>query len=382
MDWASELASHTVAAQLKGLAGSEGGAAEPMPGGGGEKKPKPKPEALKPKPRKPDAGGTPATRDGAAEDADEDEQEEGRGTGAILPEDDADAEADADAEGDEPGADDGEDGESDDDGVDDKGADQDTQKKLKALEKDNFSTRQKLRESKAELRAREERIAALEKQVSEKGGGAGGVGANGLPAGFEHVKGAADLDAMEAQFQRAMDWAEDNAEGWTGKGEDGAEVEYTPQQIRQYRRQMQAGLKRVGEARGMLQKRGEREKAATDLAKVKYPFVMDASSPHAALVKRIGEEHPEVRQSPESALLLGRLAVARLIEDGTYEITRKAAKPKGKTAEGKRDARPTSTSHTPPSPPPARRRTGDADAAAGGDDWALNLARASMPGAA
>lgn len=371
MDWASELASHTVAAQLKGLAGSEGGAAEPMPGGGGEKKPKPKGS---------EPGGA-SRRLALQADADADEVEEGQGSGAILPDAEADAEADADAEGDEPGADDGEDGESDDDGEDDKGADQDTQKKLKALEKDNFSTRQKLRESKAELRAREERIAALEKQVAEKGGGTGGVSANGLPVGFEHVKGAADLDAMEAQFQRAMDWAEDNAEGWTGKGEDGAEVEYTPQQIRQYRRMQQQNLKRVGEARGMLQKRGEREKAATDLAKVKYPFVMDASSPHAALVKRIGEEHPEVRQSPESALLLGRLAVARLIEDGTYEITRKAAKPKG-TREGKRDARPTSTSHTPPSPPPARRRTGDADAAAGGDDWALNLARASMPGAA
>lgn len=377
-DWATMLAGHTVAAQLGAVGKGEGQAAEPARG------PKGKPDGAalekpKDKPRSRKAGGTEAEAD-EADDAEGDEQERGRVTGAILPEDDADSEDEAEADG-ATGADDGEGGDdNDDDEEEGAAADDKTQKKLKALEKDNFSTRQKLRESKAALKEREERIAVLEKQVAEKGGGAGGASLNGLPAGFEHVKGAADLDTMEAQMQQGLDWAEDHAEGYTGKGEGGAEVEYTPQQMRQYRRQMQQGLKQVEKAREMLRKRGEREKAATDQAKVKYPFVTDAGSPHAALVRQLEEEHPEVGQSPERALLLGRLTVARLIEDGTYEITRKASKPKGKN-EGRPEGRPTSSlKTTPPSPPPARRKAGEAAVTAEEADWALSLARQTMPG--
>lgn len=379
-DWASQLAGHTVDVQLEAQARSEGRAAEPArgakgrPEGQAQEKPKLKPDSRK-------AGGTPALRADAeddSDDAEDDEREEGRGTGAILPEDDADSEDDADADADgEEGADDGEGGDDDDDGEKEETPEQ---KKLRALERDNFNGRQKLRESKAELKARDERIAALEKQVAEKGGGTGGVSLNGLPAGFEHVKGVADLDAMEARLQQMVDWAEDNADGYAGKDGAGAEVEYTPQQIRQWRRQQMQGLKQVEKAREVLRARGERESKATAEARVKYPFVLDAGGPHAALVRKLAEEHPEVGQSPERALLLGRLTVARLIEEGTYEITRKA-KPKGKR-EGKPEGRPTSSTVTPPSPPPARRRAvqPEPEDASAGDNWAMGLARISMPG--
>jgi len=56
----------------------------------------------------------------------------------------------------------------------------------------------------------------------------------------------------------------------------------------------------------------------------KYPFVTNADSPRQALIAEIEKEHPEISTSPSRLLLVGRLAVAKLIEDGEYEITRKS----------------------------------------------------------
>jgi len=336
-NWAEALAGNTVAAQLDALAKAEG---TPNPVKRGEK------STAAQKSAKP-------TREAVEEsDEDDDEEDESESKPAadkpVLPEDDDESESDDDKSD----ADDGDGGEDL----------KELAKKAKALEKDNFKAREKARQMAATLAEKEAKVLELERQIKE-----GGAVISDLPPGFEKVKSLADLDSMEAQLTRDLEWAEDHEDGYVGRNEAGEEVEYTSQQVREYRRGLVKKQKAAEKARTVITKRTERRTAASEQAKAKYPFVLDTSSPRQALVRELEAAHPEISASPERDLLLGRLTVAKLIESGAYEIVRKT--------KSKADALP-AAKVTPPSPPPARRTL--QKPADEGDNFAMKLARASF----
>lgn len=357
MSFADALARDTVAAHVEAQR-----EAEQLPGvpekareksAATQQTAKPKPKASQPD-EDDDAEETDETPE-SSEDEDGEEPE----SKSILP-DDEDAESDVTAESeDAEGEEDGESGE----------ATKEQIKKLKALEKDNFKTREANRKLKAELDEKLTKLQEMEtlmKNVSTV--------PNGLPAGFESVKSVSDLDTLDGNLENALEWAEDHAEdGYVGKNAAGEEVEYTPQQVREYRRNVQKQVKQSVKVREMLKAREQRETQATAEARVKYPFVSNADSPRHALVKTIENEFPEIKTSPARALLLGRLAVASLIESGDYELTRKPKVP-GTAGGSKAKAAPLPPS---PTPRPAARKESTAPKAAS-MDWAMSLAQKSM----
>lgn len=360
------LAGSTVAEQLAAIEKAEGRGAEPVKA---RAKSQPTQAAAKPK-------ATAVTTDEAdedeagADDAAETNTADGKNQerDAILPddEDEADevtAEDDSSQDEDSDDADDGEAG-SDDDA--DPEATKDAATKLKALEKDNFKTRAKNRELREQLEKVQSRIRELESQSTTAG-----MPITGMPEGFEAVKTDADLSTLEQQWQASLEWAEDHEQdGYNGKDAQGNEVDYTPQQIRSYRRQLEKALKRAETARSVLKDRQAKEAEAKAAASKKYPFVLDASSSRHSLVKEIEAEHPEITLSPQRALLLGRLAVAKLIEGGAYELVKKGAKPAASTV--------TKKVATPPPPPPARRPAAKADGPEPFSSIALSLAQNTL----
>lgn len=339
-NWAEALAGNTVAAQLDALAKAEG-PEKPVKraekSGAAQKSAKPTREAVE------------------ESDDDDDEEDESEGKPAadkpVLPEDEDESESDDD----ESDADDGDGGEDL----------KELAKKAKALEKDNFKAREKARQMAATLAEKEAKVLELERQIKE-----GGVVVSDLPPGFEKARSVADIDTMKERLERDLEWAEDHEDGYVGTNAEGNEVEYTSQQVREYRRGLVKQLKAAEKAREVITARTTRRTAASEQAKVKYPFVLDASSPRQALVRELEAAHPEISASPERDLLLGRLTVAKLIESGAYEIVRKT-KPKA-------DALP-AAKVTPPSPPPARRTL--QKQADEGDNFAMKLARSSFAAA-
>lgn len=333
--WAEALAGNTVAAQLDALAKAEG-TEKPVKRAG-----------------KPSAAQKPAQARVSEESDDDDEKDESDAQSVadkpVLPEDEDESESDdADDAGDGVGSEDL----------------KELAKKAKALEKDNFKAREKARTLAAELEEKKSKVLELERQIKE-----GGAVVSDMPAGFEKVKTIADIEQMTEQMERDLEWAEDHVDGFTGKDAEGNEVEYTPQQVRDYRRSVKAKIKLAEEARKTITKRTERRTAATEKARVKYPFVLDPASSRQALIREIETEHPEISSSPERDLLLGRLTVAKLIESGAFEIVRKTTQKPAETPKPK---------VTLPTPPPARRIQ---KPAAESEDWAMSLARISMPAA-
>ena len=115
-------------------------------------------------------------------------------------------------------------------------------------------------------------------------------------------------------------------------------------------------------------------------ARKKYPFVFDATSSRQSLVKEIENEfEDEIKASPSRDLLLGRLVVAKLIESGKYVLVPKS-KPKAKADAEERPAAAQVSQRTPVSSSPARKAP--RPPATDGEDWAMRLARSSMPSAA
>lgn len=338
--WFETLAGNTVAAQLKALEQDEGTAAKPAKE---REKSVASLKAAKPK----------ASPESESEIEEEDEGQTGESTDKpVLPDDDATTDEDED------GTDDGDSGEEP----------KEIAKKAKALERDNFKTRERNRELKAALEEKEARLAELERQVR-----AAGTTGNGLPDGYQKARTLEDVDRINDYWQQQLEWAEDHEDtGWSGTLEDGKEVEYTSQQVRAYRRKVERTMREAEPARKWFQTRTERESKAREVVKRKYPFASNPDSPRQTLMAEIEKAHPEISASPDRQLILARLAVAKLIEDGEYEIAPKTAAANVRRAD-KRES-------TPPPPPPVTRKAPRAQPAGDeGDDWAMALAKASMP---
>jgi hypothetical protein len=358
------LASNTVAEQMAALDAAEGSRTEPV-----KAKAKSQPTQAAAKPKSQTVTSTADDDDDAgADDADESDKTAGKSQerDAILPDDeDEAAEAPAEDESNADEHDDADDGEAGSDNDDDPEDTKEAAAKLKALEKDNFKTRAKNRELREQLEKIQARMQELESQ-----GTTAGMPVHGMPEGFEAVKTESDLNKLEQQWQASLEWAEDHEqEGYIGKDAQGNEVEYTPQQVRQYRRQMEKALKQADKSRTVLKDRMAKEAEAKAAASRKYPFVLDANSSRHALVKQIESEHPEISLSPQRALLLGRLAVAKLIESGAYELVKKGSKPAAVV---------TRKVATPPSPPPARRPAPKSDAPDSFASLAMSLAQGTV----
>jgi hypothetical protein len=360
------LAGHTVAEQMAALGAAEGVKTEPV-----KAKAKSQPTQAAAIPKSPPVTSTADDEDDAGtDDADESNSTDGTNQerDAILPDDEDDsaevtAEDESDADDSSDDADDGEAGDKND-------APEDTKEaaaKLKALEKDNFKTRAKNRELREQLEKIQARVQELESQ-----GTTAGTPLYGMPEGFETVKTEKDLTQLEAQWQAAKEWAEDHEqEGYTGKDAQGNEVEYTPQQVRQYRRQVEKALKQADKARSVLKDRLAKEADAKAIASKKYPFVLDATSSRHALVKEIESEHPEISLSPQRALLLGRLAVAKLLESGAYELVKKGSSKPAAASVAKKVA-------PPAPPPPARRQASRSDQPSPFASVAMSLAQSTV----
>jgi len=355
------LGGNTVAAQMDAMAKADGLQTGPATKRAAAKTQ----QTASAKPKRPAQAQADAEDDDDEDSSPENEQEEtGATDGPILPEDDDSESDDATAEDEAESTDDGEEGDAD-------TTTQELERKAKALEKDNFKSREKLREIRAALEAKEARIKELEQQAQS-----GPTTVNGLPAGFEQARTLADITTITERYEQALEWAEDNEDGYTGKDAQGNEVEYTPQQVREYRRNIARLAKNAVKARELIQQREQKRSEATEQARKKYPFVLDVASARQSLVQEIEKEFEEIKTSPARDLLIGRLVVAKLIESGEYEITRKSkARPAPEAARKVSAAAPTS-------PPPVRKAPPRAPAPAAGEDWAMSLARASMPQAA
>jgi hypothetical protein len=354
------LGGNTVAAQMDAMAKADGLSTGPAP-----KRATAKAQQAPAKPKR-TALADAEDEDEADDTTAEDEQEEtGADDGPILPEDESDATDETEDEA--TSTDDGEDG-------DDDTPTQELAKKAKALEKDNFKNREKLREARAAIEEKEARIKELEQQAQE-----GNTTVNGLPAGFEQARTLADIDILAERYEQALEWAEDHEDGYVGKDAQGEEVEWTPQQVRDYRRNMARLAKGAAKARDLIQQSEEKRSKSVAEARKKYPFVFDATSSRQSLVKEIETEfEAEIKASPARDLLLGRLTVAKLIESGKYVLVPKS-KPKAKADA---EERPTAkvSQRTPASSSPARKAP--RPPATDGEDWAMSLARISMPHAA
>ena len=239
----------------------------------------------------------------AAAESDEDEDK------PLLGEDDAEEDdaADDDAEADED--------------EDAEGAD----KAQKALSKKLFQAREAKRQLKTQLEAAQTRAKELEEQVAKITTAPAAPRFDGF---FADAKTLDDLAAKESWLEQRAAQLEDNDTGFTEvAAASNEETEREPQWIKQQLRAVRAELKRLPTLRAAMETTLQRSQQSAEKAKKVYPFVFDPASKHHAMVLDLIKEHPELQASPERSLLLGRLAIAKLVESKAYVLV-----PKGKAA--------------------------------------------------
>lgn len=237
----------------------------------------------------------------------------------------------------------------------------------------------KLREQRRELR---EQLAEKDKALAEtqKKLEAQATGYTAQVPGFEQFKAPEDIDQATAAWQRDVEWAEDNEDGWSGEI-DGNPVEYTRQQVREYRRRRLRMIEAAAKAKETMLKHQATASETSALAKKKYPHFFDANHARNNLLLDQAQKFPELNASPAKALLLARSAIGELLESGAYKLV-KVERPNN----GKQAATPASAAPSKPKPPPvpvpprpaartdtdlaARLRAGDRDAQ---EEWAARL---------
>lgn len=200
---------------------------------------------------------------------------------------------------------------------------QDDDPKIEALKKENFRQREKKRELEAQIKALNDEKAELQRKLSTLETTPTALPDLGI---YAEVKSTADVDKLEAQQSQFADYLEnlldDIQEVYTLPTASGQEQEFTRQQLRDFLRGAKANVKLAERARNALKVSHETEA----LARVKYPFVFDAKSKHNNVVLDLVKETPALNALPNKPLLLGRLAVGKLVESGEYYLTKRGAK--------------------------------------------------------
>lgn len=246
------------------------------------------------------------------------------------------------------------------------------------LEKKAFKLREQKRELKARLEAAEKETKDLRDKVSKL---------ESLPTGaadfgpFAQATSEADIQKEETRLTQFVDWMDDllddRQEFYTLKDANGNEVEHERATLRAWKKQAQAQLAQANEARAALKRAAE----ADAYARKRYPFVFNSSSPHNAMVLDLVSETPQLNKLPNKAVLLGRLAVGKMVESGKFMLVPKTAKKADKSVRAA--AAPAKAS---PATPPARRAPAGAPRVdlmqrlSSGDDQAqLEAAMALIP---
>lgn len=223
----------------------------------------------------------------------------------------------------------------------------------KALEKKAFKLREQKRELKARLEAAERETNELRDKVSKL---------ESLPTGaadvgpFSQATSEADIQKEEARLTQFVDWMDDllddRQEVYVLKDANGNEVEHERATLRAWKKQAQAQLSQANDARAALKRAVE----ADAYARKRYPFVFNSASPHNAMVLDLVSETPALNKLPNKAVLLGRLAVGKMVESGKFMLVPKTAKKTDKSV-GATAVAPAKAS---PAPPPARRASAGA----------------------
>lgn len=265
--------------------------------------------------------------DAATEAAEGDEIEATDEDGPIIPEDDEEQDEDAAA-----------------DGAEDKERSGLTPEQIvRKLDTKLFKKRQQVRDLTAQLEAK----TATEKALAEKLAKVEALPQGALELGpFSGVESDEDIARIDAELQARIDWCEDHEDGFEGQDKDGNPISYTKQEIRQWRRNATNARLLADKARATLKL--TRESEAT--ARKRYPFVFDPSKPLYQRVLDAAAETPGINALPNKALVLGRLAMAKLIESGDYMLVRKGAKPAPATNGAKPKPK------APPAPPSTSRQ--------------------------
>lgn len=253
---------------------------------------------------------------------------------------------------------------------------QDDDPKVEALKKENFKQREKAREQKesiAALQAERDKLTEQLKQLETQPTGMPDLGA------FAAVKTEQDIADLESNMTGTTDWLEElldqGQETYELKNASGELQEYSRADLRKIQRETKGQLKLADRARSALKVAADSE----TLARKKYPFVFNSKSPHNGLVLDLVKETPALNALPNKAVILGRLAVGKLVESGGYALVKIGAKP---AVPVKVASKTVSTTTPPPRRTSAQRVTeGTLDRLARGDsNAALDAAMSLLEG--
>jgi hypothetical protein len=250
--------------------------------------------------------------------------------------------------------------------------------KVAALKKENFKQREKhreLKESLAAAQAERDKLTEQLKQLETRPTGMPDLGA------FAAVKTERDIEEIESKMIGTADWLDElldeERDTYELKNASGELQEYSRSDLRKIQRETKGQLKLADRARAALKVAADSE----TLARKKYPFVFNSKSPHNGLVLDLVKETPALNALPNKAVILGRMAVGKLVESGGYALVKIGAKPAA-AAPAKVASKTVSTTTPPPRRTSAQRVTeGTLDRLARGDtNAALDAAMALLDG--
>jgi hypothetical protein len=262
--------------------------------------------------------------------------------------------------------------------TDDDDESEDENPKVEALKKENFKQREKARELKetlATLQAEKDKLTEQLKQLETQPTGLPDLGA------FAAVKTEQDILEIESKMTGTADWLEElldqGQDTYELKNAAGELQEYSRADLRKIQRETKGQLKLADRARSALKVAADSE----TLARKKYPFVFNSKSPHNGLVLDLVKETPALNALPNKAVILGRLAVGKLVESGGYALVKIGAKP-ATAAPSKVVTKTISTTTPPPRRTSAQRvNEGTLDRLARGDsNAAMDAAMALLDG--
>jgi hypothetical protein len=200
----------------------------------------------------------------------------------------------------------------------------------------------KEREKRRKLKAEKESVEKERDELREKLKGAVSVPAGDIFTGtYANVKTPEDLEKAKSILSQWEEWYDDRTEGFTDN--DGNEVD--SQTVKKALRDIRKELKRSGDVEKYFDTKDKSAAKAKDL----YPFVSDTSSKRHDKVLDLAKSYPEVARSPHAPLLLGRLAVADLVESGEYVLVKKGTAKKAEPVALKTEEKPVQRSLNRPS---------------------------------
>ena len=249
---------------------------------------------------------------------------------------------------------------------------EDDDPKVAALKKENFKQREKKRELEAQIKALADEKAELQRKLSTLETTPTAMPDLGI---YAEAKSVTEVEKLEAQQSQFVDYLEslldDVQEVYTLPTAAGQEQEFTRQQLRDYLRGAKANVKMADKARKALQISHETEAKARKV----YPWVFDPKAKNNGVVLDLVQETPALNALPNKALLLGRLAIGKMVESGKYYLVPYGTKkPKAQEAEERRPTVSAAPSAARRSAPPARTKESVLDRLNRGDSQAAEEA--------